>query len=45
MKQNEIWPINLDPTIGAEIKKTRLAIIIIQERIKSAISKVLSIQP
>jgi len=28
MKQNEIWLINLDPTIGAEIKKTRPAIIV-----------------
>ena len=28
MKQNEIWLINLDPTIGAEIKKIRPAIII-----------------
>ena len=28
MKQGEIWLINLDPTIGAEIKKTRPAIII-----------------
>jgi mRNA interferase MazF len=28
MKQGEIWPINLDPTIGAEIKKTRPAIIV-----------------
>ncbi len=28
MKQNEIWLINLDPTIGAEIRKTRPAIII-----------------
>jgi mRNA interferase MazF len=28
MKQNEIWLINLDPTLGAEIKKTRPAIII-----------------
>jgi mRNA interferase MazF len=28
MKQNEIWLINLDPTIGAEIKKTRPAVII-----------------
>jgi len=23
MKQGEVWLINLDPTIGAEIKKTR----------------------
>ena len=28
MKQNEIWLINLDPTIGAEIRKTRPAIIV-----------------
>ncbi len=28
MKQSEIWLINLDPTVGAEIKKTRPAIIV-----------------
>ena len=28
MKQKEIWLINLDPTIGAEIKKTRPCVII-----------------
>ena len=28
MKQNEVWLINLDPTIGAEIQKTRPAIIV-----------------
>ena len=28
MKQGEIWLINLDPTIGAEIKKIRPAIIV-----------------
>jgi mRNA interferase MazF len=28
MKQSEIWLINLDPTIGAEMKKTRPALII-----------------
>jgi len=28
MKQSEIWLINLDPTIGSEIKKTRPAIIV-----------------
>jgi mRNA interferase MazF len=28
MKQGEIWQINLDPTIGAEMKKTRPALII-----------------
>jgi len=28
MKQGEIWLINLDPTSGAEIKKTRPAVIV-----------------
>lgn len=28
MKQGEIWLINLDPTIGAEINKTRPALIV-----------------
>lgn len=28
MKQGEIWLVSLDPTVGAEIKKTRLAIIV-----------------
>jgi len=28
MKQSEIWLINLDPTIGAEIKKTCPAVIV-----------------
>jgi mRNA interferase MazF len=28
MKQGEIWSINLDPTVGAEIRKTRPAIVV-----------------
>jgi mRNA interferase MazF len=28
MKQGEIWLISLDPTLGAEIKKTRPAVIV-----------------
>ena len=28
MKQGEIWLVNLDPTLGSEIKKTRPAIIV-----------------
>lgn len=28
MRQSEIWLVNLDPTVGAEIKKTRPAIIV-----------------
>lgn len=28
MKQGEVWLVNLDPTLGSEIKKTRPAIIV-----------------
>ena len=28
MKRGEVWEVNLDPTIGAEIKKTRPCIIV-----------------
>ena len=28
MKQGEIWLVNLDPAVGAEIKKTRPAVIV-----------------
>jgi len=28
MKQGEIWLIDLDPTVGAEINKTRPAVIV-----------------
>lgn len=28
MKRGEIWRINLDPTVGAEIRKTRPAVIV-----------------
>jgi mRNA interferase MazF len=28
MKRSEVWLINLDPTVGAEIRKTRPAIIV-----------------
>jgi mRNA interferase MazF len=28
MKQGEVWQINLDPTIGAEIQKTRPCVIV-----------------
>lgn len=33
MRKGEIWLINLDPTIGAEIRKTRPAVIISQDAI------------
>jgi len=28
MKQGEIWLVSLDPSVGAEIKKTRPAVIV-----------------
>ena len=28
MKRGEVWLVNLDPTVGAEIKKTRPAVIV-----------------
>jgi mRNA interferase MazF len=33
MKRGEIWLINLDPTIGAEIRKTRPAVIVSSDAI------------
>ena len=28
MKRGEVWQINLDPTVGSEIRKTRPAVIV-----------------
>lgn len=33
MKRSEIWRINLDPTVGAEIKKKRPVVIVNDDRI------------
>lgn len=33
MRKGEIWLINLDPTVGAEIKKTRPAVIVNEDAI------------
>ena len=33
MRKGEVWLINLDPTIGAEIQKTRPAIIVNEDAI------------
>jgi mRNA interferase MazF len=35
MNQGDIWLINLDPTVGAEIKKTRPAIIVNNNEIRT----------
>ena len=33
MKRGEIWQVNLDPTIGAEIQKSRPAVIVSDDSI------------
>ena len=33
MRKGEIWLINLDPTVGAEIRKTRPAVIVSEDAI------------
>jgi len=33
MKRGEVWLVNLDPTIGAEIRKTRPAVIVSNDRL------------
>ena len=33
MKQGEIWLVNLEPTVGSEIRKTRPAIIVNDDRL------------
>lgn len=33
MRRGEVWLINLDPTVGAEIRKTRPAVIVSQDAI------------
>jgi mRNA interferase MazF len=48
MKQGEIWLINLDPTVGAEIRKTRPAVVVSDNSLgklplKIGLSQVLSI--
>ncbi len=35
MRRSEIWLINLDPAIGAEIKKTRPAVIVNEDTLVS----------
>ena len=41
MKQGDIWLINLDPAIGAEIKKTRPAVIISDDSLSKLPLKVI----
>ena len=41
MKRFEIWLVNLDPTIGSEIKKTRPAIIVSPDELNSHLRTVI----
>ncbi|MFH1116468.1 MAG: type II toxin-antitoxin system PemK/MazF family toxin [Pseudomonadota bacterium] len=40
MRRGEVWLINLDPTIGAEIRKTRPAVIVNEDSIGSLPPKI-----
>ena len=40
MKRFEVWLVNLDPTIGSEIKKTRPAIIVSPDELNSHLQTV-----
>lgn len=42
MKQGEIWLVNLDPTIGAEIRKTRPCVIVSDNAIGALPLKVIA---
>jgi len=45
MRQGDIWLINLDPTVGSEIKKTRPAIIVNDNAIGRLPLKIISLLP
>ena len=38
MKRFEVWVVNLDPTIGSEIRKTRPAVIVSPDELNANIS-------
>lgn len=42
MQRSEVWLINLDPTIGAEIKKTRPAVIVSSDDVGTLPLKVIA---
>ncbi len=42
MKQNDIWLVNLDPTIGAEIRKTRPCVIVSNDAVGALPLKVIA---
>ena len=42
MKRNDIWLVNLDPTIGAEIRKTRPCVIVSNDAVGALPLKVIA---
>ncbi len=40
MKRSEVWLVNLDPTVGSEIKKTRPAIIVSPDELNAKLQTV-----
>ncbi|MDR1924453.1 MAG: type II toxin-antitoxin system PemK/MazF family toxin [Planctomycetaceae bacterium] len=44
MKQGEIWKVNLDPVVGAEIRKTRPALIVSVNRLVPKLKKYNSVR-
>ncbi len=41
MKRSEIWLVNLDPTIGSEIQKTRPAIVVSPDELNAHLNTVI----
>jgi mRNA interferase MazF len=41
MKRHEVWLVNLDPTIGSEIRKTRPAVIVSPDELNSHLNTVI----
>ncbi len=41
MKRGEVWQVNLDPTLGAEIKKSRPCVIVNQDALASLPLKII----
>ncbi|MBN1961759.1 MAG: type II toxin-antitoxin system PemK/MazF family toxin [Deltaproteobacteria bacterium] len=41
MRRNEVWLVNLDPTIGSEIRKTRPAVVVSPDELNEQLNTVI----
>lgn len=41
VKRGEIWQVNLDPTVGSEIKKTRLCVVVSPDELNNNLRTVI----